>query len=213
MELYSYALVVPQHLHPPGAIEYLCPLAASRIPHNLPQPAHPRPAPRIPQLHDAPTHLPPALRAADGIVQRSRNARAEPSRSAIPTDGFRIAETSQALLAAEAAVAAALHAAEGEGDGVVDGEVVDGDHTRVHGGGDGVEVARGGAEDGGAEGVRGGVCEGDGVGEGGGAHDDADWGEGFLLRDAHAGRYVYEEGGGEVVPLWVGRVGVALAAY
>lgn len=43
-------------------------------------------------------------------------------------------------------------------------------------------------------------------------HEEADGREEFFLGDAHAGGYVGEEGGGEVVALGVERVDVACAA-
>lgn len=75
-----------------------------------------------------------------------------------------------------------------------------------------VDVGGVGAEDGGAEGVRGGVRDGDGVREGGGAREEADGGEEFFVRDAHLGRDVCEQSGGEVVAVGVVRVVEAGAA-
>lgn len=170
----------------------------------------------ISHLDNALCKAPRAVLARNGILDRRGDGRldAQPA-EAILTDGLCVAEAAEALLAGEAAVARAGDAAKGELDGVVGGEVVDGDHAGLEAADDGLQggVALG-AVDGGAEAEVGGVCDGEHVlcGGGGGAEHGEDWGEALVLGDAHGRGDVDEEGGLEVVALGVLGVGVALAA-
>ncbi|KAH6605612.1 hypothetical protein Trco_004765 [Trichoderma cornu-damae] len=170
----------------------------------------------ISHLHHALGEAPRAILAGDGVLHGGRDGSldAQPA-EAVLADGLCVAEAAEALLAGEAAVARAGDAAKGELDGVVGGEVVDGDHAGLEAADDGPQggIALG-AVDGGAEAEVGGVGDGEHVLRRGGlgAEHGEDRGETLLLGDAHGGRHVDEEGGLEVVAPGVVGVKVASAA-
>ncbi|KAK1238367.1 hypothetical protein MKX07_006513 [Trichoderma sp. CBMAI-0711] len=172
--------------------------------------------PPIAQLDDALREAPRAVLVGNRILHGGGDGRldAEPA-EAVLADGLDVAEAAQALLAGEAAVAGAGDAAKGQLDGVVGGEVVDGDHACLEAADDGLEgrVALG-CVDGGAEAKVGGVCDGEDVlwGGGAGAEHGEDGGEALGAGDAHVRGDVDEERGLEVVAAGVVRVGEALAA-
>lgn len=170
----------------------------------------------VSHLHHALSKSPRPILARDRVLHRGRDGSLDTQPAeAVLADGLDIAQAAETLLTCKAAVARAGDAAKGKLDGVVGGEVVDGDHAGLEAADDGLQgrVALG-AVDGGAEAEVGGVCDGEHVLCGGGlcAQHREDGGEAFVLGDAHRGRDVDEERGLEVVASWVVGVGVAFAA-
>lgn len=169
----------------------------------------------ISQFNNTLGELPAVWLAGDGILHRGRDtcADAQPA-EAVLTHSLGIAEATETLLASEAAVTRAADTTKGQLNSVVDGKIVNGDHSSAQTLDDGLQVGVTlGAVDRGSEAEVVDVGNGENVLRRRGlcAEEGQDRGEALILGDAHVGRHVCEESRLEVVALGVVRMVVTLA--